>query len=68
MAGPDAFKAWALGMVAKGYTGITSLWQKVLNVQTQVNAATAESDDLDVFLSQFYNLSIIGLPKHYGVI
>jgi hypothetical protein len=59
--GPEAFKAWALGVAAKGYASITSLKQTIANDQTRAKVAMAASDDLDAFVSQFCNLSNIGL-------
>jgi hypothetical protein len=67
-AGPEAFEAWASGVAAKGYTAITGLQQKISNDQTRAKAAAAASDQLDAFVSAIFNLSIIGLPKHSGLI
>lgn len=66
-AGPEAFKAWVSGMAAKGYGTITSLQQKISNDQTQAKAAAAASDSLDAFVHHFFDLSIIGLVKPYGL-
>ena len=66
-AGPEAFTTWASGVAAKGYTAITSLRQKISNDQTRAKAAATASDELDAFVSQFFNSSFIGPPKHYGL-
>jgi len=53
VAGPEAFKAWASGVAAKGYGTITGLRQKVSNDQTRAKAAAAASDSLDAFVRLF---------------
>jgi hypothetical protein len=50
-AGPEAFKAWASGVAAKGYGALTSLRQKISNDQTRVKAAAAAAEDLEAFVS-----------------
>ena len=52
-AGPEAFKTWASGIAAKGYTAITSLRQQISNDQTRTKAAAAAANDLDAFVSHF---------------
>jgi hypothetical protein len=59
---------WASGVAANGYAAITGLRQKISNDQTRAKAAAAASDELDAFVSEIFNLFIIGPQKHYGLI
>jgi hypothetical protein len=49
-AGPEAFKAWASAVAAKGYNSLTDLRQRVSNDQTRARAAAVASDSLDAFV------------------